>query len=391
MDRRTFVKIIAGLGAGALLPARRSIATEQPNSSIVPLDSSLSEQIALNFLSLNYRDLNISIENTDKYCREIGKTAGYVINLSKDKSPYGYIVIDPSAKGYIQQFSLNKGAISPTRMALTYLEKAMSTSLNSDDRDSLVFAQVSPFEFLAVSPANSYAAMNSGDCFSGEMASLLDAAGSNSVNPSEWEDIFVDLSVAYSKWQLRGSGTIRRPLICVSEAEIEQKTSSYACLVTALYATAEFYGIIGDVHEDWWAYNELWDRTGTSVDAHSSDGTIRYGSTNIYNMSSFVDFASDRGVTISQSTPDRTPSFTSFSSQVSSQQISIAHVWIQEAGSSGFSGHSMMVWGFRSFQDASGNSTLNVLDVYDGWNEWGAAVNFDFADYANFRGTFFQG
>ena len=372
-SRRNFVKLL-GLGSAAFVISPAQAFANNANSDTVTFTQELAKDMAQRFADTNYADMNLSAASAVKYFDTDWNACGYIVDYTKNEIPFGYIILDASIENTIAEYSIGEEVISPFRNAVS-----SSPSRSLDDESNYYPIRISPIEYCAV---NRY----TGDTYTNNgLAATISIPKSK--DPSTWNDVSIGVVDLYRNHTITASGQFEQWNV-ISESEIEAMTGRYACVVTACFYIACDFGLASKTDSD--QYLRIWDYTGTTTD-HISGG-ITYGTTNVTNgMSGFASYCSSRGKAISQRTTSSKPDFSEYVSSIEEGRHCLMHGWLWTLDSSGNyveSGHTMSVIGYARAINKETGDGLRVLQVLDGWYRTVRYINFDFTNYANFRGTF---
>ncbi|MCR5582839.1 MAG: hypothetical protein K6F70_04415 [Eggerthellaceae bacterium] len=362
--------------------AQESSPISSNDSDVVILDESASCSIAESFIEGLYPDIDVEPSRALPFCDSSGTEIGYIVNFSYENRPYGYVILDTSVDSLIAEYSIGDSAISPADVAL---ESASDLSVEDDDPAVI---KLSPIEYGVIDADDESVVTNEGDEGSLDGVTDDEASSVRAKDPAKWDDAFIPITTLYRNYTITSSGNLDE-FYSINEKEIEKRTNHYACLVSAYYAIAGYYGVL-NVWSDFQEYDAIWNYTGTKVYKRDIDGVL-YGSTDIESgADGFVKYLKSKGVTVSRTTTSGKPSFNKFKSSVNSGNPSIVHAWLIQPGKDYPEGHAMFVEGYITAADKSTPTRgVCILQVFDGWRDNVRYLNYDFKSFTKVRGTFF--
>lgn len=380
--RRLLKTLCALLGSTAIRPLPAH-ALDTSNSSTTPFTKELAVKLATIFAERSYPDICFTEYRASLLLSLSADPLGYVVHYYVDNIPYGYIVFDTSYNGLISRFYIHENVTGPVPQYI-----GNDRAIN----DSVPFQYVlaDALTFGAISPSCSSAQYNNG-----KTSTLPPSFKAKAKDPSTWQDPMISMSEAAGMHitNERWLGDFRY----VTEYEMEQNTSTYACVPMALYCIAANLPtsngfLINNPWSQWSEVQKIWGHTHTTV--HNEENGIKYGSTpdNMTGIG-FKNYAQEKGRTITYRYTT-SPTFTEFRNQVNSVQHSVIQVGINEQQPDGTIievGHGMTVQGYATLSTIGvvPEDTTNCVLVYDGWSSM-VYLNFDFPQYTRKSGVFFQ-
>ncbi len=362
------------------LPTSAYAEEKNPSEGTVLFTEDIAFIVAENFASDFHPRETLQPSSSLAFCNTKGDT-GYIINYNKGNNPYGYVIIDPSLDGLIAEYSIGSNTKSP-------YEVAMEKSGNVETRslEDPVIVQVSPIEYGIVDTTLDTISTNSG-----AESDIVDIVGSENVteakNPATWGDATVDVVDVYRNYSITAAANL--PIwTSVPQFRVIEISGRYACSVSAYFAISGYYGLV-DTANDGQAYIDIWNYTGTTVDTNNLDTSAIWGSTPIDSgANGFVNYLASKGKYVTQYTTSGKPAFEEYVTSINNQDASVMHGWLYNSQGV-MEGHTMFVEGYiRALSNDSWDS-LRILQVFDGWYSGVRYINYDFANYAQFRGTFF--
>lgn len=346
----------------------------------LPKDESktlITEEIIINMAENFAKEINplenISAANPIKLYDMNGQAIGYVVNYYKDDMPYGYIIFDNSNSDLISEYSFGEASLNP------YSTIVQKNNVSTYSTEEPFLYKTAPFTYALYDASSEKLIDNYGYSQNVDVSTF-------SNKPAEWEDVIFDTSEINSSYSIISTNHLD-DFYAFGETYIEDLTGHYACLVSALYTCGSFFGVLdySDVKGD---YLQLWEDTKTEFD-HEDNG-ITYGSTNIFDgASGFEKFCRRKGKNISTYTTD-TVTYNFFTTAIDKGKISVVHAGIFSASDQERSGHSMAVEGYASLSEKNSGKDVDMLMIFDGWNEYIRYLNFDFNGWMDLRGTNFE-
>lgn len=378
MDRRTFLKATAIVGASAVLPTS-ALANE--DDSAVVFDKDSANTIASLFALSFYPELNLQVDRMTKYANLNGDASGYIVEYKKNGSPSGYVILDANAPGTIAEFSIGEHVISPVQAS----RSNTIAHMDSDPAPDLPIYRLGLLTFGVLDSERDVLSTN----YDEEIDASSIFKSKSSKDPATWNDATIPIANLYRNYTVTEGGSIPQ-WMGIDQNRIISLTGRYACTVTALYVCGGYYGLC-NTWTDGNAYVELWDLTNTVTDTSNTNPGAWWGTT--YNrdvVPGFTTFASRRGKTIEGYTTAGKPSFESFINHTRKNQLSLVHAGLNNSQGNRV-GHTITVEGFLRAVSKTDSSGLRILQVYDGWYDSVRYINYDFARFTDFVGTFFSG
>lgn len=346
-----------------------SISSVASDSTVIKVTDTLVLQMAERFADAFDLNSEIEAQNPIKFYDESGQAIGYIVNYYTHGIPSGYVVFDITHESLISEYSFDARAKNPYE---SILDTSMSTQLLTMNEGSTRLCKTSPFTYEIIN---------------------LNESGyvsyANSDNTSTWNDVFLSIQDVYEDYTLVSTNHLPE-FIAISEEYIEDEIGRYACVVSALYACAMYYGAT-DYYDLEGDYFDLWQMTNTTT-VEITNG-ITYGSTPFNRMGpGFVNFCASRGVTVRQVTRN-SPSYSFFTSTIDSADMAVVGcgIMVNEYGEVIRSGHGMAVEGYATLRGVNTGKTVRTLMVFDGWDEEVRYLNYDFEDWTDMTGTSFNG
>lgn len=194
--------------------------------------------------------------------------------------------------------------------------------------------QVSPLEYGVVDPENDQISMGSG-----VKTDLNDIVSEKNIDtkakdPATWRDTTIDMSILYRDYTITAGGNLPEWISTTQDRIISLTTEI---------------------------------------------NNVAVG---------FVNYLAARGKYVTQRTTAGKPAFEEYVTSVNNQDASVMYGWLWEQ-SGKMVGHTMFVEGYLRALSKTDWSALRILQVFDGWYSGVRYINYDFASYAQFRGTFF--
>lgn len=387
-DRRTFLKVGAASFASLLSSSVLGISNASAKD-YVALTEELAGDIATRFYKSFSNQPNLQVSGIKKYCKVLGTIAGYIVSFEQNGVPSGYVVVDSTAPDLIGEFSFGEGATSPIDLALSQVPSTVSSKENALD----TYICFNPLQYGVLIDSANQVALNSGETI--PFSTVSTYSDSSAKDPTSWDEATVRWEDIITNYNIASEGYISI-FRGISESTVENAIKKYACVVSALYACGQHYGVTpyGDTFFDGSLYNELWDLTNTAV--HDIGNGITYGTTqNAAAGPGFQQFCSKRGKQISYTFNPNVPSPFQFSGSINSEQMSVlfASMYsLQNDGSIEQVGHAVTPQSYI-FGTSKGGSqpTTYFLGVFDGWYFLERYINYNFDGFLTRQGLFFNG
>ena len=372
--------IVLAMSSGTAFASTKELAA---GSETIPFTADAATTIAKNFSEDFYPDDQLSIRSVTPYCNEYGEESGYIVGFTKEDISYGYVVLDSEAESIIAEYSIGKNAQTPYQEALNSGDGV----LRSNAALPLCLIKVNPFEYGIINPRDNSVSTNEGRQLTLDSVVSDEAAARDAKKPSDWEDATIPMSALYRNYNIKDSGNLEE-FISINEDSIISHTGRYACAVTAYYAISGYYGVL-NVWADYPEYVNLWNSTGTNT-IYTNNGKI-YGETSIEGgANGFVSYLASKGKSISQTTTSGKPDYSMFRTSIDNGEPCVFHGWLWNSDGTS-TGHTMFVEGYLVAASKSDLSGLKILQVFDGWGDNVRYINYDYANYAQVRGSFFHG
>lgn len=375
MNRRSFIKMLFVSAVG--------LAGMRPKKAFGESTLTLTQDVVYDFTNRVIDTLspikNLSISKLNKFCEVPGKTAGYIVDLQMGNIPHGYIIIDKDCPGLLSEFNFEENSVSPAcELGSVYLDAHKSDSTTPFIKmDSLNYG------LIDISTGNIYSTLTG---LAGSNA--LKEANPASYDPGSWEDATVSWEAVHSDYQVKQESSVD-PFRFISESTVESKAKKYACVVSSLYAIGQHYGIApyGDTRFNTLIYNDLWNRTKTSVE-YSSNG-INYGTTpNSMIGPGFVNYAKSKNVNVSYIYNPNSPSPQQFIDSVNRKSLSTFMSAVFNNGSK--QGHCVTVQGYMTATPKGGSTPSYFFCIFDGWYSNARWINYRYKNFLYREGVFFK-
>lgn len=351
----------------------------EETSKKVDFTTSIAKEIGINFARGITGEENITADNVVGFYNEKGLPAGYIVHFYQEGNPYGYVILDTTEMDLVTEFSFDKSAKSPYEVIVSNNVSTYDNELSSNP-----LYKLDSYEYGVL--INDSTIINN----YGEMTdeTVVSSTYSSGKDPTTWDEPLLDIAEVYEGYSLIKTNHLNQ-FYSYNEPMIENLTGHYACAVSALLACASHYQAVNykDLAGD---YMDLWNMTNTTVD--HVEGNITYGGTTNGNIGTgFVNYCSDRGVTVGQTT-NYEPSYSFFTNFIDRGDIGIVMCGIIDKDTNERSGHAMAVEGYATLKKANSGSTVHTLMVFDGWGDNVRYLNIDFDGYSeHIRGVAFNG
>ena len=382
VSRRAFL-LIAAYAASLIGAPKTVLASGKKESNKVQF----TEEMALEFAKTFTRGAGetsglVPAGTTKIYDPNLG-AIGYIVDITDTfGNPHGYIIYDVTDDSLISEYSFEPDVISP------YASVSQDVPMLYRDDSSVIALKAGPFCYVA-------AERDSGIVLSAPEPCGYDADAaiplSSTPDSGSWDDIFFEDNLARnSKYQIAEHIHIpTEEFIAYRERDVESETGSYACAVSALLCSAEYY-IPGDSFFKYGIkhhYDALWFLSGT-YETHTKYG-IKYGGTPNHKIGpALVSYCSRYSKSIT-SRFTSSPSFFSFRNVVRRGDMGIFCCGINLNGDK--QSHAMAVEGCLIAQPKDlSKPPLHALIVADGWNIFMRYVNARYAKYTYTEGVFFS-
>lgn len=382
VSRRAFL-LIAAYAASLIGAPKTVLASGKKESNKVQF----TEEMALEFAKTFARGVGetsdlVPIGTTKIYDPDLG-AIGYIVDITDTfGNPHGYIIYDVTDDSLISEYSFEPDAISP------YASVSQDVPMLYRDDSSVIALKAGPFSYVA-------AERDSGIVLSAPEPYGYDADAaiplSSTPDSGSWDDIFFDDNLARnSKYQIAEHIHIpTEEFIAYEGGYIRSQTGSYACAVSALLCSAEYY-MPGDsfyAYEIKHHYDALWALSDTNEIYTSNQ--IKYGSTPNNKIGpALVSYCSQYGKSISSSYYADFLSFPIFRSTIKRGDMGIFCCGINLNGNK--RSHAMAVEGCLIAQPKGASKpSINALIVADGWNWSIRYVNTQYAKFTYTDSIFF--
>lgn len=390
MNRREFIALLAGSIASCMIP-RMAFADSDPNSSIkqnddpVHITESIAYLMSERFFSALKPSGSFFASSAIPFFDSTGAATGFIVHISNDDSPYGYVIFDSKCPFGIAEFAYgDNAALSPWENTAIQISRSTYTSADT------TFFQIDPLTYARFDNNTGKGFNNYGESIESSSYGIdlyktgIDARSST---PDQWTDsnVFLNAAEVYRNYNIAAANSVSG-YSAYSETYVEQITNRYACAVSAMLTTCSYYGATGGQNNLYNDYLSLWNLSGTNVD-HTSNG-ITYGSTPTRNIGqASKSFCSQNGKNISYSYSD-SADWAKYKSCTDSRNMSIFSAEL--AGNSN-SGHSMAVTGYMTIVNKDNVlDFMNTLMVCDGWSTGNRILNHNTGHYTWHNGTFFS-
>lgn len=375
MLRRKFIGLALATVIGALLPCT-AFAAENEAEHIVLTDE-LAVEMAQGFADTMYSSDGLIAKEPVIFCNESGEAIGYIVSFFNETGPNGYIIFDNTDKSLISEYVVEDGVLNPfvNYNALTRSVPFAMTSENS------AIVKTDMATYAAVDVETGEAVDNYGKNVNLDLDEIANNTNVRSVDPSTWNDIFIDYNSTYytlleNKWVT--------PFLGRSQTQITNATGgTYACVVTALIDCAEYYDPNFGNQSLKDTFFGIWNHTNSYYDENGA------GTTTFSNMGpGFSSYMSSRGVSVGQWSK-ASPSWSDYKSTLNNWNMAIFGCGINKNGN-GRVGHGMSVQGYMVFKPNGINEPIYTLGVHDGWNTYARNLSFYFTRYTDTYGAFFS-
>lgn len=214
---------------------------EENEKDLIEFTPDLAIETAQDFADSIFPNENLIASDPTIFTDLNGKAIGYIINFEKNSRPYGYIIFDSTDPSLISEFVVEDEVVNP----FIDNENPNIKTSRALSSDSTAIVKTDLFTYTAINLETKANVNNYGESIDIEQNTLGGFESSNnsnnsrSVNPAEWDDIFInivpgDYTTISNKWVT--------PFIGNSEAEIKNATGGkYACAVVALMDCAAYY------------------------------------------------------------------------------------------------------------------------------------------------------
>lgn len=387
MDRRTFIRLVAGSAACSFVGGAVPAGAEELDDNFTPFSPELAAEMASAFFEGAGGLSSCVCSEPIPLFDSSGQLQGYEVTATDySDCPLGYVVFDVRCPGIVSRFSFAEGKPGPYEQIVGNDVSAYSLAT-----DQPMLVSSSPLDFSVPLFSRGVSLLAGGEVVDlSDVAATYSDDGSSSYDPTSWNELMI-------RWTevLRGPYTLKEhnniEVNGLSQAESVDALGRYACAVTALYSMAST--MLNAAGNDWLinrrndigCYNTIWEYTNTTVD-HVKDG-VTYGSTQHQDIGpGFQRFCAERGVSI---LPVRvvSPSLQKFKNKVDALRQSVVMLAINEGTASApkRAGHAMAVSGYGRI--TRGLTSLNCIVVHDGWSDE-AFINYDFQGFMDKNGVF---
>lgn len=339
----------------------------------------LAVQSAQSFADSAYSEEELIAFNPMIFFDEEGKAIGYIVEFKHDDSPFGYIIFDNTDPSLISEFVIEEGVTNPFINEENPNTIAARTYTSPDQ----AIVKTGPYCYTSVdlktrNSISNYGEINSLD--DSVINTLEKNPSTRSVDPSTWDDIFVNVvpgqyNIASTKWIT--------PFIGYSQKDIKDATGGYyACAIVALIDCAKYYDPNFSSQSLKTTYDALFNATDSWYEGYQGytyTTTIAPG---------FKEYMQSRGVSIKATAKDN-PTWNDYYSSVNSWNMSTFDCGIKEYNGER-SGHTMSVQGYTILDPLPSGNIVYTLGVHDGWNTFARYVNFNYSNYMDKHGSFFS-
>lgn len=384
-SRRSFLLGLASIiGLSTSHPTR--VFAADSNSSVA-FTSDLAQDYALSLLPIVDGSANLEIEQIVPVCQQIGLICGYEISVTREGSPYGYLVLDASYPGLLKEITLGD-TILPISASLS---NAISTYSGQQATNPTVLISYNDIEYGTLVPGTRDCVTNYNNIRSVPIVTEKGITPQSN-NPTSWNAVIINEDDLMLHFQIDDLNGI--PFRGVSESLVEARTNKYACVVSALYAVSMHYGLTSSnanqFNPDY--YKEIWNVTGTTT-YKTNDQGVEYGSTIIPDgIVPFKSLAAQKGRALNTQFFGYQPQFAQYRATIDQGNIGLYHMWINSRNSEGsveLSGHTVTVTGYFTGHNGSSGIELQWLEVFDGWNTYPRAINYATPNMVKLNGTVF--
>ena len=356
---------------------------EENEKDLIEFTPDLAIETAQDFADSIFPNENLIASDPTIFTDLNGKAIGYIINFEKNSRPYGYIIFDSTDPSLISEFVVEDEVVNP----FIDNENPNIKTSRALSSDSTAIVKTDLFTYTAINLETKANVNNYGESIDMEQNTLGGFESSNnsnnsrSVNPAEWDDIFInivpgDYTTISNKWVT--------PFIGNSEAEIKNATGGkYACAVVALMDCAAYYDPNYSNQNLSATYWTIATATQTTHDSSGQGSTL-----NSKIGSGFAQYMANRNVSIAHYSKNN-PTWNDYVNSINSWNMPVFCAGLLDQNGTR-SGHAMSVQGYRNVQSVSSGSYIHTLGVHDGWNKFARYVNIDFANYYDTYGVFFH-
>lgn len=224
-SRRSFLLGLASIiGLSASRPTR--VFAADSNSSVA-FTSDLAQDYALSLLPIVDGSANLEIEQIVPVCQQIGLICGYEISVTREGSPYGYLILDASYPGLLKEITLGD-TILPISASLS---NAISTYSGQQATNPTVLISYNDIEYGTLVPGTRDCVTNYNNIRSVPIVTEKGIAPQSN-NPTSWDAVIINEDDLMLHFQIDDLNGI--PFRGVSESLVEARTNKYACVVSAL-------------------------------------------------------------------------------------------------------------------------------------------------------------
>lgn len=219
-SRRSFLLGLASIiGLSASHPTR--VFAADSNSSVA-FTSDLAQDYALSLLPIVDGSANLEIEQIVPVCQQIGLICGYEISVTREGSPYGYLILDASYLGLLKEITLGD-TILPISASLS---NAISTYSDQQATNPTVLISYNDIEYGTLVPGTRDCVTNYNNIRSVPIVTEKGIAPQSN-NPTSWDAVIINEDDLMLHFQIDDLNGI--PFRGVSESLVEARTNKYAC------------------------------------------------------------------------------------------------------------------------------------------------------------------
>lgn len=230
-SRRSFLLGLASIiGLSTSRPTR--VFAADSNSSVA-FTSDLAQDYALSLLPIVDGSANLEIEQIVPVCQQIGLICGYEISVTREGSPYGYLVLDASYPGLLKEITLGD-TILPISASLS---NAISTYSGQQATNPTVLISYNDIEYGTLVPGTRDCVTNYNNIRSVPIVTEKGITPQSN-NPTSWNAVIINEDDLMLHFQIDDLNGI--PFRGVSESLVEARTNKVCmrrfCLVRCINA-----------------------------------------------------------------------------------------------------------------------------------------------------------
>lgn len=316
----------------------------------------------------------------------------YTASLFCDAVPYGYVVI-----GFYDNSAVVKEANISRRKEGLYTEIVDRIDENTDEpRKDLdideTITKLAPLQYSLSyedSEGNVYVMDNYGNDLSSEEELFSGTKKYGSVG---------EIYISYENWLPSKYWTDPSSMVILkkysarytlkSEDDIEKLIHKYACVVQALLQIAYMERLTeyspGNIED---TYNKLWNYC--KITQYAERNGIAYGEGTLANAENgFLRYAKEAGYVNTDSATTNNPTVLWITDKLLRNYPVYMSYGINVNGSR--SGHAISILGYRKAKVSSDGKTYDYLQVYNGWDDTCAFLNYSTVDFTDCRAICFD-